>query len=411
MTNLERWNAFLDPIESPQLFIDWTFYVVIAAALQRRVCIGGYPHEDKIPHKVFGNVYVVFIAPPGIGKSVAGDHVKDLFKSFGGFEAAGQNEKRLISVAPSSMSLEQLYEFLDENHKSMPVPPVANNGQAGRIYISSPLAFFATKEFGTFLRQNTSDTVTFLTEGWECGDFDRQTKRCGKNFIRNMCMTLLGCATEEWVREASLNGLLKQGFAARTIFAYASKKRKLTPGLYKFTAEGLAEYDKIKRHVLALTKLYGKVELSAEAEEWLSDWYLHGGEAPNNNDKRLIDYYGRKKLHLTKTAMLVHFADSTEMTLIAEDFKTASKILVATEREMHKALLGSGVNPAYEVAELIKSYLTIHGRTTGNKLLLAVFDQCPNATSDFQAAMSFLCDTNQIKPINGGREYELATKS
>ena len=41
MTNIEKWRHFLKDLESPDMFVDWGFYSMIATALQRRVWL--YP--------------------------------------------------------------------------------------------------------------------------------------------------------------------------------------------------------------------------------------------------------------------------------------------------------------------------------------------------------------------------------
>src|SRR6188768_4309029 len=61
-SNLERWKYYCTTLTSPDSFIEFGFYFMISAALQRRVWRGG----DRAP--LFPNQYLIFVADPGIGK-------------------------------------------------------------------------------------------------------------------------------------------------------------------------------------------------------------------------------------------------------------------------------------------------------------------------------------------------------
>jgi len=420
-TNLERWRYFYKDIESPDLFIDWTFYCTISAALQRRVCLDQVPHL-AIGRPLYPNLYVIFIAPPGIGKSTAAYGSVDIFKSFGGFDSLETLDKRLIKVAPSSLTLEQLYRYLNVNHTMHTLDPkyvVPNpKGKALTKYMSSPLAFFATEELGTLFQENTSDLVKFITEGYDCGDFHRETKTQGVDFIKHMCLMLLGCATPDWITEVSKNGLLKQGFAARTIFVWGDKKRHIRRK-YTYSADQLKELGEFKKHLLALTKVYGPLTESPEADEWFTKWYEDGGEINRlNKDRRLVDYYARKKVHMTKVGMVMHFADKTDLTIGIEDYQNALAFLTLTEKDMHMALLGtSSDNPAYMIAAKIEERLNEKLKlpdgheiwTPEGELLMHTWEHCTNGRATFDEAIKYLQDTKkiQVQPSNGKPCYRI----
>lgn len=404
-TNLERWRYFYKDIESPDLYVDWTFYMMISATLRRNVCLDNLPH-DPIGRALYPNLYVIFIGPPGVGKSTSAYGALDLFKSFGGFERLENAGKRLITVAPNSLSLEQLYNYLNAHILIQDIPPqhITKNheGKEIRKYLSSPLTFFATEELGTLFRENTGDLVRFITEGYDAGDFHRETKTQGVNFIKNMCIALLGCATPDWITEVSKNGLLKQGFASRTIFVWGGTKRHLRRK-YEFTRDQQAELLKIKDHIRQLLKLYGPIRETKEAEEWMTSWYEKGGETNRlNKDRRLIDYYARKKVHLTKLAMVVHFADSLTSEVTVEDYVKALRLLDRTEPEMHLALLGTATeNPAYLIVSKIEEKLEAAIQNNGGfvrrgELLLATYEYCKDGTTTFEDAITYLKDTGRI---------------
>lgn len=405
-TNLERWRYFYKDIESPDIYIDWTFYVTISAALQRRASWRTMPHSDGPAKHLFPNLYVIFIGPPGVGKSTAAEGSLDLFQSFGGFEDIGTHNKRIIKVAPHSLTIEQLYRYLNTHYTNFELPKefvYQKNGKEVRTYLSCPLAFFLTEELASLFRENSNDLVNFLTEGYRCKDFHRETKTQGVDFIKNMCITLFGCATPAWIKEVSQNGLLKQGFAARTIFVWADEKRFLRTE-YDFTPEQHREFNVIREHIRRLVQVYGPVLPTPEATKFLNEWYLNGGESTKGKDKTLVDYLSRKKVHVMKLAMVIHFSDKVTMTVDREDVEKALILLERTERDMHKALLStSSENPAHRVAKLLEAAIEKRQNNgspewvSESLLLFDVYEECPEGRVTFDEAIKYLSDIGRIE--------------
>lgn len=429
--NLDRWMCYCQDLESDSLFIEWTFYATISAALQRRVCLDQIPHVATPQSRpLFPNLYIIFIGPPGCGKSSAAGVAKGLFQSFGGFESLDAQQKRIIKVAPSSMTIEQLTRYLNNNYTLHKLPDqyatLAKDSTGKHIgtYISTPIAFLATEELGSLFREHTSDLVNLVTEGYDCGDYHRETKTQGVDFIKHMCVMLFGAATPTWVKEVSKNGLLKQGFSARTIFVYAEKKRHLRARWRFDRPEQLAAWEDLRTHVRNITKLYGPVRFSPEAERWIDEWYENGGELPRNKDKRLEDYYGRKKVHLIKTAMVMHYADNLGSEISLACVKRALALLERTELTMHKALLGAtGDNPAEVVAQKIEDMLVNGARTLDgvtaethfvkeSAILLNVWGDCLNGRATFDEAIGYLVGTGRAVAgqINGKVAYRATRK-
>lgn len=400
-TNLERWRYFTKDLESPDLYIDWTFYATISAALERRVAFERWPHEE-IGRAIFCNLYTIFIGPPGVGKSTAAAWSLDLFRSFGGFKSLDDMHRRKINVAPSSTSLEGLYRYMSEHSKTITLPPDAPVEDSKQKHtLATPIAFFAVDELATLFHTNTDDIVNFLSQGFDCQDFHRQTKTQGVDFLKSMCVTLLGCATPDWIRTVSKNGLLKQGFAARTVFVWGGEKRHLC-ARPQYTPAQIAEFKRIREHIEKLLRVYGPMYPTPDAIKWLDEWYMKDGEKlPPGKDKILTDYYARKRVHLIKLAMLMHFADSVTLTVTVEDFERALRLLERTEVEMHIALLGQqSENPAARVASLImqqmKKYQQNGDWVKEGILLHETFDDCLNGRATFDEAAKFLIDTGRL---------------
>lgn len=416
MTNLEKWRYYNDSLESPDIFINWTWFLTIAASLQRRVCLFGPPNVDHPTSQIYPNQFVVFIGPSGVGKTSAARGAKQLFKDLAVSRTMPNKEVQIvepIKTGPSSVTVQQLYRYMALNLTSTDLSQVQPTPLAkGKVYIHGSLAFFCGGELGSLIEKDSEGLVTFLTDAWDCDEFHRETKTQGIDIIPRLCVTLLGAATPGWIQEATKARLLKQGFAARTLFMYAEHKRKLTHR-YEYNAQQMAAYAEVREHIRKLTVLYGELKMDADAEEFVKNWYEGGGAKPINTDKRLADYYERKKVHLYKLAIAIHFSERLDLVITLEDVKTALAILTESELFMHRALSFGGENPIYIIAqEALRILDAANGTGVGfNKLLLQLFDM--GDAEEVRAAMTYLVDTEQVTQKAGvkGMIYERKNKS
>jgi len=410
MTNLDKWRRALQECESPNLFIDWSYYAIVSAALERRVAYCEWPTLAK-PATIFSNEYIIFVGPPGAGKSMPASLAKGIFKPPGAFAKDAEHTRHIINLAPNSVSVQALWERMaararidqiksDEFGEAFPPHMRAADGSfksSVYTYLSTPVAVIADQELGSFLPEYSKDTVNFLQEAYVADDFEDLKISAGSRFLPKCCLTLFGCTNPEWIIEATRNKLLQQGLSARTIFVWAHEKRFRKPRFF-MDAEAESCYNAIIDHITSLTKLFGKAVPTPEADAWFTDWYVNGGDARVNKSEKLIDYYTRKRVHLIKLAMLMHFAESTSMSIGIDDFKNALALLARTECTMHKALAGSGINPAYDVADKVIALLT---QSNGDgvpalRLYNDVYALCPQGRATFDEAINFLRDTGQI---------------
>src|SRR5437899_153738 len=73
-SNYEKWRIFMDWCISPDCYIDFSFYNMIAAALQRRVWTG--PKHSPL----FANHYTILVGEPGVGKGLPIKEVTKIIK-------------------------------------------------------------------------------------------------------------------------------------------------------------------------------------------------------------------------------------------------------------------------------------------------------------------------------------------
>ena len=402
MTNLERWNFYCSDISSPQSFIDWSFYYIIAASLQRRVWTGSYRKP------LFPNIYCILTAEPGIGKGLITSEVTNILKYYklkkedSDTPIINDNKEipLLIPVGANATSYEALVRNISRSIRSYWYS--AEDGKK-KPYVHSSICF-CLEEISSLFRKHTEDLVRFLLEAYDCHDYRYESISRGIDFIKNCCLNLLGGTQPSFLRRIFGDELLTEGFASRTIFVYEQSNRfqRLRPPV--FSTEQVAEYNEILKHIKDLTSLYGEVKFTPEATLFLEKWWQN--EAPyrrTNPNLKLTPYYARKNIAAQKLAMILHFSDNTSMEVNREECELALKILDETEKKMHFALCTGDKNPLAIVSDNILKYVKKAVVVSQKELLIEFWNDLPDGQDSLKEILSFLIATNKIKSIEGGK--------
>ena len=414
MTNLELWRYYLDGLESPDSYIDWGFYSLISSALQRRVWYGSETFE------LYPNLFLVYVGPPATGKSRVINKIGDIFKSYSVLgsadserpeaDAMALRESLMFPISADSMTLEALTRDLGRCkriHRYKVKNPVTGIEES-KIYTHSSMAFIL-EELGSLFRKNTDDLANFLNQGYDAHDFHRITKNSGEDHIKRVCCSFLAGTTPKFLRK-NMSLIVDTGLASRVIFIFENEARKL---LFDFCVdqEQLDAYKHIREYVRNLHTVYGRVQFTDEAYKYIKEWWeVHSKTARLNTSDKLQDYYGRKKVHLIKLSMAIHFSEQYESMFIElPSILKAQKMLSAAEISMHKALTFAGNNPLALVSEQVLEYLK---RSPDGKsytdLLLNFHADC--TTLQLKEVLEFLAVTSQIKTDNAPETGELVYK-
>jgi hypothetical protein len=400
MTNLDRWRYYLKDITSPDHFIDFGFYFLIAAALQRRVWCGG----EEMP--LFANMYVMLVGPPGVGKGLVLGPVRSFLShhivkrklpakeeakaqtqgiSPDDFQAAlagmldgmaamqnlrnGQRGPRQIEdslvfpVGADATSFEDLVRFNGSNPRYLvdqkPTRVLAPKGR----YMHNSICFILP-EMSTLFRREAEQVVRYLLTTYDCGPFEYRTKTQGNDLLKNTCTSLIAGTVSDFLMEGKAKGLLHEGFFGRTVIIYEEVPRRYAFRIPDFNDEQLECKKHILDHLLALSKAFGQVSFDPEADEFLHTYFTK--ILPNeriNTDPKLDSYYARKNITTQKLAMAHHFADQTTDFVIR--LPTVKKVLAqleAIEPKMSKALSLVGSNEFSTICGEVERWLFSHPR-------------------------------------------------
>lgn len=435
LSNYEKWRLYTDGLISPDNFIDFGWYFLISAALQRRVWTG--PDHQRL----YPNIYVIPVAEPGIGKGLVIKQVAELlkfhklpdpksnkaiqglkdvdratmetvaeidYKTAQGNIDDGEKKKSsknksydkplLFPVAADATTYEALVKSVSQAIRRInyyETNPTTGN-QEFKVYTHSSISF-CLEEISSLIRRRTEDVIHFLIQAYDCGDYIYDTKTQGKDRIKKCCVSFFGGTTPGFLQSTFDDRLLTEGFSSRTFFIFASSNRKSSLWIPDLTHQQKSSYADIQIHLEKLSHLYGRVTVDEDALSELSKWWEESQAKRVNTSPKLLPYYSRKNIHFQKLALAIHFGESTEMHLTIKPYLRAIEILEKEEKNMHLALGVDRANPLSIPAERIWKDLLANGKKSRKELLLDHWEELPNGGDSLDEIIEHLRISGKVR--------------
>jgi len=430
MNNLERWRNYMRDVNSPDNFIDMGFYYMIAATLQRKVWV----NPDHCP--LFPNMYAVLVGGPAVGKGRVIKPVTD-FLNYWNIADLKKDPNKLIATKDKAdeLSMEALQQFEEKSGTGVKAPkrkalvPIAADAttyeallksmaeniiitkDVGKTalsptgnYIHKSLAF-SLEEMSSLVKYKAKDVIDFMLKAYDCGDYNYETKHHGKDKLRKICLNFFAGTTPNTMQKSMSQDILDDGFSSRTIFVFEFAARKNQFGIFEHDDEQKEDRRKILCQLHSIGKLFGRVEYTEEAYDYLRYYFeehLPGENGRVNRNIKLDSYYGRKNMHVQKLAMAIHFADKTDKLITLEEVQTSVELLNKLEHNMHYALSFGG-NPIAPVAKKIIQTLRT-GPKTHSELWIEFTDELRE--QEFEEAMRYVEATSLVMKNRAGNENQ-----
>ncbi len=352
MTNFDAFRHYMEPVCSPDSFINMSFYWMISAALQRRVWMGSNERA------LYPNMYVVLCGDPGIGKGMVIKPISEILKTHKLQNAPkdetlismGQDPDSYLSipVAAETVTFEALTGALAKSVRRINYEALDEAGlhKVAKIYSHNSMAF-VLEEMSSLFKKKTEDVTKFLLVAFDCGQYKYETKTKGTDIIKRCCVNLLAGTTPSFMQQSYNEQLMADGWSSRTIFVAEHCNRFETMFLRSPDESQLESKQQVIKHVAKLVDIYGLVEFSPEALVFLEDYWINVHPAIKAaSNYKLKSYFARKNVHIMKLACAVHFAESTTMTIELGDVIRALDLLKDVEKRMAMALqFGGKKNP------------------------------------------------------------------
>lgn len=401
MTNFDRWQLLMRNCTSPQTWIDFGYYFLISAVLQRRVWYNSAsPNESGA---LFINPYYCFIGKPGLGKGAVTRPVAEIIRSHK-YEkgtliktSIGTEKPLIFPMGADSVTFEQLLASIAGSIRRVPLP------KEGSYYHCSYA--FVLEELDSIFKHKTSDVAAFLKNAYDCVPYDYETKHQGCFRLRNPCLSLLAGLQPDFLYTARKNGLFGQGFASRALMLFETEKRQARFHSTTLDNEQLIAREELNSWIRHLALLYGRITYNQETYDFLEHWEqkinsVNEQKAP----PRMQEYYGRKKVSMLKLAAAKHFSENTTLEIPLPTFQSAINDLDALEPKMDIGLGGAGRNPTHNYTTKLLDYIRYKGEASEQGILIQFSSDMQ--IKEIRESLELLEVSGQIKKIlKGGKPF------
>lgn len=352
MRNFDDWiSAFIEyteGIKSPRIFRRWAGASAIAAALQR--CSYTLLGQQRL----FPNLYIVLVSYPGVGKSNAIRHSREIARKVPD-----------IHLAPNRLTPRAFYNEI-ELCKSEPIRSTSLTTDPLGYTHHSLTAMI--DELSVFIRPRSTEFMADLCDAYDCPDpFEHKTSTQGEIRAENSFFNLIGGCTPGYLAESWTKTVLDEGFPARCIIVFSDEKVRVPMGVNEENASELDRFDlqqRLSEDLRDMASLRGRFFWEKDAAEALQAW-ADEGMPPAPTDDRLEHYAERRHVHLCTLSMIKAAGRSSEMLIALEDLRAAQDMLFEAEDAMPKALESMGGSPHKDAISLVEKAISKKSYNSG----------------------------------------------
>jgi len=306
------------------LFRKWAGIFGVAVMTRRRVWMVVPGFDEDMP--LYPNFYILLVAPPAVGKTVAAKTLVKRLKTF--------NEVRF---APDDITGPRLVENLgDPKHKDAP------EWIGGKLVKVTHRAAVVS-EFATFLPRDDFKFMATLAALWDNEDvYEKETKTAGSDNLESLFVNILGGVQPAWFADQLPRGAFDQGLFARIIFIFNDDATP--PKVAGRDRPDLARWDPWLGEMEKVLALKGEFDVPEVCHERMQAW-IDGGMEPAPTHPLLANYRSRRHMHVYKLAMIHAISARRELSMTPEDIEWGIETLVQAEKFMPAALAVAGANP------------------------------------------------------------------
>lgn len=309
MSWVDDFLELTEHIPSPPIFRKWAAISVIAAAMERKVWVRTYGSH------LYPNLYVILVAPPGVGKTEVTWRARDMISSLTGHH-----------IAHSSVTKASLIDNLNDATRSVTRPE-----QVPAVLAYHSL-FICQNELGVLIPAYDNEFMNTLTDLYDGKPYSEKRRTRAINIeIAKPNLNMLAACTPAYLTSTLPEGAWDQGFTSRILLIYSGEGVKRS--LFAETEEN-EELDKVMREDLVrIGDMSGKMAFSQEAADMLDAWHLNDGE-PKPDHPRLHHYNTRRTAQVIKLSMIASAAEGADMVIQLSHVQQALDWLAEAEMFM-----------------------------------------------------------------------------
>ena len=305
---IESFLEYSDGIPSPALFRLWSAIAIVAGAMERRVW------TETARSVMYPNLYTLLVAPPGIGKSQAIQHVGEFWHSVKEFK-----------VSPDNLTKAALIDAIQVAERKL-VLNATTLVEYNSLLVSS-------SEFGVLVPSHDLEFLNTLNHIYDNPRNYRENRRTlNKQIdIPNPQLNIIGGTQPAYLASLLPEEAWGMGFTSRIIMVYASEAIRVNLFEKQFIDKELGS--RLRDDLGLVAKMYGAMTWTEEAQAAVQSW-LNSGLEPVPQHSKLEHYNTRRVLHVLKLAMVANASRGGDHVVTLSDFTRAKDWLLHAELTM-----------------------------------------------------------------------------
>lgn len=307
---IESFYEFTEGLPTPPIFRKWAAISAVSGALERKCWI------HTAASKLFPNMFILLVAPPGVGKDQAIAPMRNLLAKTG-----------LFNLAPISMTHKGMIDHLASEACNK---QFIRDGQ----WISYHSMLVCVPEFGVLVPGHDLAFMSSLNELYNCWDLYEERSRTRKETLRieNPHIHLISGTQPKFLGELFPETAYGMGFTSRIIMVYAGTP--VRQNLFQKRPQHEAMEEALKDDLISIGQLNGPFTLSEDAMAAIEEWHAVGCEKDKPSHSKLMHYNARRIMHVLKITMTYCAARSNDMHIELSDFMRAKDTLLEAEEDM-----------------------------------------------------------------------------
>jgi hypothetical protein len=335
---LNDWLAYTAELPVPKVFRLWTGLSMFGSVLERKVWM------RSAGQFLYPNLYVLLVAPPGVGKSFAMMEARELLAQAGN-----------TNLAPASMTGKGLVdELLSESaQKKFTYKQKVHFFRSTNIIIS---------ELGTMLKEYDLQQTSILNDLFDCGAvYQERTRGGGYLQIERPHVSIMAGTQPAYLAKIFPEAAFGMGLTSRVLMIYSNET--VVPQIFKEEVKPAELRTKTVGVLKVLGELAGQYVIEDSTKTLIQDW-INAGAPPKPTHHRLQHYNARRVLHCLKLTMIFGALYHGDLIITDEAFLAARASLLEFEKEAPKIFLDMVSDSDVALLKELESFLLRKYRAT-----------------------------------------------
>lgn len=386
---VDEFMAYTEDLSSPPLFRKWAAIATIAGALERKVWV------RTMGSNVYPNMYIVLVAPPGVGKTEVTWRVRAMWEQLDDHHVASS------SVTKASL-IDELAAATRRVIIAKPVPGESPVDSFNSLQL-------CVNELGVLIPAYENEFMNTLTDLWDGKGYSerRRTNKIEHN-IKKPQLNFLAACTPSYLMHVLPEGAWDQGFLSRTMLIYSGDRQLRS--LFAETRFDEDNWVELNQRLESIGCLYGELRWTEMSAKLIDEFHLRDG-APKPDHPKLVSYNIRRTVHLLKLCTVASISRSDSLLIEEQDFIRALDWMIEAEASMpdiFKAMTQGGAGKTMEEAWhfIFKVHAKENAPVLKHRLIQFLQERVP--VHNIETTIKMMEEGRMIEPIltSAGKAYK-----